>query len=157
MRLQVFLVWLLLCGLYLCLAGALAAEEVIAAALVGAAGAWLTVRVHRLGFFQLRLRPRWLRPSIYLPWSTLQDTWMITAVLWECLRHPRRSGQTLEFAYEDAGGEEGEGRKALMIYAVCITPNEYVLEVPPGRQKVMIRILVGRKLSKSDRLFVEQT
>jgi hypothetical protein len=147
--------WLLFLGLYLLMSG----EANLSEGLAGAAAASFALFMVRLlgdKFKEpLLMKPVWFRLLWRIPVAMFSESWLLLKALVD-----RLAGREVEGVFIDhdfPGEEDGHdaARRAYMTFGVCVTPNSYLVYQDREHKCVLIRQLVGKDLSKVDRLFVE--
>lgn len=147
--------WLLFLGLYLLLAGKGNASELAAGAFAATVTLLLTAMLRERFKRPLRIKPRWLWLLWRVPVAMLTETWQLLVALCRELAGCHVEGEMIEYPFTGPDDRHESARRAVMTFGVCITPNSYLVYVDRQHKRVLIRQLVGKELSKIDRLFVE--
>lgn len=147
--------WLSFLGLYLLFCAKADPAEATAGALAAALTLWLVNMLRDSFRSPLRLKPRWLLLMWRIPWAMLSESWLLLLAVMARLRGKTVDGISIEHSYDFPEDRHESARRAWTTFGVCITPNSYLVFVDRKEKKVLIRQLVGEKLSEVDRLFVE--
>lgn len=147
--------WLLFLGLYLLFCGKADPSEVAAGG-AAAAIALLLVRTLRDSFRSpLRIKAVWLLLLWRIPIAMFAESWLLLVALVRQLTGGRVEGTMVNHPFPFEEDRHEAARRAWMTLGVCITPNSYLVYLDREKKTVLIRQLVGRKLSTVDRVFVE--
>jgi len=136
--------WAALLAIWVVLVDTVRVDELIAGAVAAAVAASIALAVHRLGYIQFAPRAAWLRETPAIAWNVLVDCGLLGAALWRRVVHRRRiHGVMLRmpFHYGDDNGRDG-ARRALVNYAVSLTPNTYVVDIDPDSDSILVHRLV---------------
>jgi len=147
--------WAILLGVYLILVGSASTSELWVGAVLAAGVTVLLSWSKSTGMLALRLRWQDLAPLRYVPGAILRETGQDFYALVRRLAGQEVEGITLRLPFAPTGKDpESATRRALAIFGVTITPNSYVVRVDTDKGEILIRQLVGRELSLSDREFL---
>lgn len=147
--------WLLFLGLYLLFAGKGNTSELAAGAFAATVTLILTGMLGERFKRPLRIKPRWLWLLWRVPVAMLTESWQLLVALCRELSGKRMEGEMIEHPFPGPDDRHESARRAVMTFGVCITPNSYLVYLDREHKRVLIRQLVGKGLSKIDRLFVE--
>lgn len=147
--------WLLFLGFYLLMAGKTDGSELAAGAFAATVTLFLVSMLRERFKKPLRIKPRWLWLLWRVPVAMLTETWQLLAALCRALAGKHVEGELIEYPFHGPDDRHESARRAVMTFGVCITPNSYLVYVDREQKRVLIRQLVGKELSKIDRLFVE--
>jgi len=120
-------------------------EELAAGAVAAALAATVATTVHRRGYIRFQPRLRWLRHTPALLWNVLVDCRLLGVALWQrvVLRRPV-TGTTVRVPFEHGGDTGRDGaRRALVNFAISLTPNSYVIDIDPEAHSLLIHQLVA--------------
>ena len=115
----------------------------------------MAVAVHRRGYIRFWPRARWLLQVPYLAWDVGVDCWLLAGALWNrVVRRRAVRGITIRVPF-DHGGDDGRdgARRALVNFAVSLTPNSYVVDIDPEGDSLLVHRLVDVPL---DRVLVRE-
>jgi len=152
---KVLILWATLWGLYFVAAGAAGIQEAVAGGAVSAAVSWAVLRARSTSEARFLPRPRWLLPFLKVPWTTLQECWLLLIALVRRVTGRFEGGSFIEYDLPPASQDESATRHAITTIGVCLTPNDYIISIDRERRVARIRILVGRDLSGADKAFLE--
>jgi hypothetical protein len=147
--------WLLLLGLYLLLSGETDISEIVAGAATASFTLFL-VRLLREKFKSpLLMKPEWFRLLWRIPLAMFSESWLLLKALVDRLLGREVEGVFIEHDFPGEYDGHDDARRAYLTFGVCVTPNSYLVYQNRENKRVLIRQLVGKELSKVDRLFVE--
>ena len=149
------LAWLLFLALYLLLAGKASPEEGAAGAMAATITLLLARKLRKRFKRPLLLQPAWLLLLWRIPVAMLSESWLLAVALLRQLRGIETEGRLIEHPFTAPQDRHDSARRAFMTCGVCITPNSYLVYVDREKKRVLVRQLVGERISKIDRLFVE--
>jgi hypothetical protein len=121
--------------------------EVLCAALVALAGAFVTRLVLGSGAAGMRPGPSLLAALARQLTRVPTDLWLLAVALARALAGRRRPGRFHELALELAVNEKGNGRRAVIELVGSLAPNTIVLGVDEHR--VVVHQLVARHSERS--------
>ncbi len=147
--------WLIFLGLYLLMAGKANASELAAGAFAATIVLALTGMLGERFKRTLLIKPSWLWLLWRVPVSMLTESWQLLVALCRELSGRHVEGEMIEHPFPGPDDRHESARRAVMTFGVCITPNSYLVYLDREQKRVLIRQLVGKELSKIDRLFVE--
>ncbi|UFS72130.1 hypothetical protein LPW11_08045 [Geomonas sp. RF6] len=153
--LAIALSWVCFSGCYLLLAGSKSPEEIVAAAAASSFLIFLVLHLKHPFKTPLRLKPSWLLLLLRIPWAMLEESWLLLFPLLRRLRGEEVEGVLLEHPFPPPRDYHDAARRAFMTFGVCVTPNSYLLLEDRERDTALVRQLVGKEISKVDRLFLE--
>ena len=118
----------------------------MAAALVAAAA----TAVHHRGYIRFRPRTAWLREAPYLFGAIAVDCVHLAWALWRrVVRREPVTGSTIRVPFHHGGDNGRDGaRRALVNFAVSITPNTYVVDIDPESDSLLVHQLVPMPLDR---------
>lgn len=149
------LLWVACFGLYLAFSGSVSFAEVIAGGIVAATAVLLSMRLRRAFRRPLQCKARWLLPLCRIVPALFAETWQLYGALWRRLTGKPAGGRFIGYPYAYHDDPSAGCRFTVMIFGVSITPNSYPVAYDPKRRMMLLRQLVGEKVSRSDRLFLE--
>jgi multisubunit Na+/H+ antiporter MnhE subunit len=136
-------VWAGLFGLWMLLAGSVAASEIVVGLLAAAIAAAAVEVVRRQGLVRFRPDPRWLLRVRFIPWRTVREFAMVTGALGRSLLGRRVVGR---FIAVDAPVRGSDGRsvarRALMAVGASVAPNSYVVDFDRQGGRIIVHQLV---------------
>ncbi len=132
--------WLALFWLWLLLAGDLNPIEASAAACAATVAATVGEVARTRAAVEPRVPLRWVARAWSVPTQILVDFGIVT---WALVR--RRTGELRE---RDFPAREGAGVRAWAAYAANFSPNAYVVDLDPERDRVLVHDLVPRRASE---------
>jgi len=137
--------WAVLMVVWLLLVDTTDPEELATGAVAAALAATLAAAVHQRGYIRFQPRLRWLRHTPALLWNVVVDCGLLGGALWQrvVLRRPV-TGTTMRvpFEYGSDSGRDG-ARRALVNFAISLTPNSYVIDIDPEAHSLLIHQLVA--------------
>lgn len=140
--------WAALFGAWLLFVESLAVAELVVGVIASAAAASLAEAVREGGYVRFSPRARWL---VHAPRVALQifvDCWILGVALVEQLLG-RRTVRGVMYRVPIHYGDEGSqaaARRALLNFAVSITPNSYVLDLDEDSSTALVHQLVPDRL-----------
>jgi multisubunit Na+/H+ antiporter MnhE subunit len=147
--------WVALLVIWILLVDTFDPEELLVGALAAAISATVAVAVHRRGYIRFWPRARWLLQVPYLVWDVGVDCGLLAVALWNRVvrRRPVR-GETIRVPFHHGGDDGRDGaRRALVNFAVSLTPNSYVVDIDPEGDSLLVHRLVDVPL---DRVLVRE-
>jgi multisubunit Na+/H+ antiporter MnhE subunit len=142
--------WAALMVIWLLLVDTFDPEELIVGALAASVAASVAIAVHRRGYIRFWPRARWAREIPNLMQDVVVDTGLLAKALWQHVvqRRPVR-GETIRvpFHHGDDNGRDG-ARRALVNFAVSLTPNSYVVDIDPEGDSLLVHRLVPVALDR---------
>jgi multisubunit Na+/H+ antiporter MnhE subunit len=142
--------WCALALVWLALVDTLQADELIVGAVSAALAASVAVVVHRRGYIRFWPRLAWLREVPYLVRDVVVDCGLLSVALWQrvVLRRPVH-GVTIRVPFHHGGDTGRDGaRRALVNFAVSLTPNSYVVDIDPEGDTLLVHRLVDMPLDR---------
>jgi hypothetical protein len=103
----------------------------------------------------LLVRGVWFRLLWRIPIAMFAESWQLLVALLRQLAGRGGDGCFIEHRFPGPNDEHEAARRAFMTFGVCITPNSYLVQYDREKGTVLVRQLVGTRISKVDRLFVE--
>ena len=142
--------WAALVVVWLLLVDTLDPDELVVGAFAAAVAASVAVAVHRLGYIRFRPRLAWLREVPALCVGIVADCGLLAAALWRRVVRRERVGGTMFRVPFHHGGDNGRdgARRALVNFAVSITPNSYVVDIDPEGDSLLVHRLVPGPLDR---------
>jgi multisubunit Na+/H+ antiporter MnhE subunit len=140
--------WVALFILWLLLVDTVEAQELLVGAIAASVAAGLAIAVHREGYMRFRPRARWLREAPWLAWEVIADCGLLAGALWrKLIGRQQVHGVTIRvpFHHGGDGGRDG-ARRALVNFAVSLTPNSYVVDIDPEADSLLVHRLVAGPL-----------
>jgi hypothetical protein len=147
--------WSLLLVLYLLLSGNAGLSEVAAGSAAASFVLFLLLLLRDQFKRPLLIKAHWLLLLWRIPVAMFSESWLLTIALLRQLRGGRTHGHLLRHPYTPPADGHQAARIAFMTFGVCITPNSYLVFHDRAEKQVLVRQLVGERISKVDRLFVE--
>jgi multisubunit Na+/H+ antiporter MnhE subunit len=137
--------WAVLLAFWVVLDYSTERDEVLAGAAAAAIGTFLAEFVTRAAGVRLRMRARWLRPALRLPWQAVTDTTAVFAALWRRLARGEEPASGFRELPVRSGGDGAEDltRRVLLTGGRSFTPNAFVLGIDPDRDVMVVHQLVG--------------
>ena len=139
--------WAVLMAAWLLFVDTFAVAEVLAGVVASALAASFAEAVRERGYVRFSPRARWLAHAPRVAWQILVDCWILEVALVRRLqgRRPRGVLYRVPIRY---GGDDSRSaaRRALLNFAVSITPNSYVLDLEPGTGVALVHQLVPDRL-----------
>ena len=138
-----FVSWLLLVDTF-------ASDELLVGAVAAAIAATVAVAIHRRGYTRFRPRLAWLKETPYVVGAVVLDTAILARVLWRrVLLWERLQGEMIRVPF-DHGGDNGRdgARRALVNFAVSLTPNTYVVDIDPEGDSLLVHRLASAPLDR---------
>jgi multisubunit Na+/H+ antiporter MnhE subunit len=136
--------WVLLMAFWVWADDSIMLAELVAGAIVAAAGASVAELSQHQAGSHIRIRIEWLVPALKLPLQVLQDTIVVLGALWRQIvlgQAPRSGFELLPVRYGDDTAE-GVTRRALLIGGKSVAPNTYALGIDADRQALVVHHLV---------------
>lgn len=144
--------WLVVSALaYMLLVGDSATVDWVAAAIIAAVVAALSVPLTVGGAFRLRFHSAWARALPSVAVQIFVDFWIVTrSLLRAMVRRQREVGHFVARSEFPAGGDDDAGRtwRAFVIVAATLSPNSYVVDVDPERRTRLAHDLVPNRASE---------
>jgi len=142
--------WTALALVWLALVDTVRSDELIVGALAAAVSATVATAVLRRGYIRFSPRLVWLTETPYLVRDVLVDCVLLGGALWrKTVRRERVRGVTIRapFHHGDDSGRDG-ARRALVNFAVSLTPNSYVVDIDPEGDSLLVHRLVPVPLDR---------
>lgn len=143
--LRILLLWPVLLGAYLLLAGAASSTELIAGIPTALAASLFAVLLHHLANRQLTLRAPWLRLLARVARSLVSDSVRVGAVLLHSLwrRPPGAVGSQIRQPFRNGDDTPlSAGRRGLVTLGLSLAPNGFVIAMPGGEDAILLHRLV---------------
>lgn len=147
--------WLVFVGLYLLMAGKADVSEITAGAAAASMALYLAGLLRRKFKRPLFMKPGWIVLLWRIPTAMVTESFQLLFALLARLSGREVDGRFIEHEHPAPADEHDSSRRAFMTFGVCITPNSYLVYYDREMRRVLIRQLVGEKLSRVDQLFVE--
>jgi multisubunit Na+/H+ antiporter MnhE subunit len=139
--------WAALLAAWLLFVDSLAPAEVVAGVVASALAASLAEAVRERGYVRFSPRLRWLAHAPRVAWQILVDCWILEVALVRRLRGRRVRGVLYRVPIRYGGDDSrSAARRALLNFAVSITPNSYVLDLEPDTSVALVHQLVPDRL-----------
>jgi multisubunit Na+/H+ antiporter MnhE subunit len=137
--------WALLLAFWVVLDYSTERNEVLAGAAAAALGAFIAGLVTHAGGVRLRMRARWLRPALRLPWQVVTDTAVVFAALWRRLARGEQPASGFREFPVRHGGDSAEDltRRVLLLGGRSVAPNAFALGIDADRDVMVVHELVG--------------
>jgi multisubunit Na+/H+ antiporter MnhE subunit len=142
--------WAALSGVWLLLVDTVRLDELLVGIVASAITATVAAAVHRLGYIRFWPRLAWARELPELVLAVVVDCGLLAQALWRKVvrRQPVR-GQTLRVPFHHGGDNGRDGaRRALVNFAVSLTPNSYVVDIDPEGDSLLVHRLVPAPLDR---------
>jgi len=142
--------WAVLVVVWLLLVDTFAASEFVVGAVAAAIAASAAAAVHRRGYIRFWPRLAWSREVPSLIWETTLDCGRLADALWQrVVLRKRVHGEMFRVPF-DRGGDNGRdgARRALVNFAVSLTPNSYVVDIDPESDTLLVHRLVAAPLDR---------
>jgi multisubunit Na+/H+ antiporter MnhE subunit len=136
-------VWLLLVDTF-------ATDELIVGSAAAAIAATVAAAVHRRGYIQFWPRAAWVTGAPSVVWDVVIDCGLLAGALWRRVirRQPVR-GVMIRVPFHHGGDNGRDGaRRALVNFAVSLTPNSYVVDIDPEGDSLLVHRLVPGPLDR---------
>ncbi len=135
--------WVILAGLYFLFAGQFSPDEAGAAAGTAAVGAICLVLIRAATTRHLSLAAPWHR-VLGAPLAQLApDTWRVGGALVRALAGGGHRGVATWQPFRHGGDDPADaGRRGLVVLAVSLAPNGYVLDLPENAGALLLHRLV---------------
>ena len=142
--------WSALAVVWLLLVDTLQVDELVVGAVAAAIAATVATAVHRRGYIRFWPRAAWLREVPSLLWDIVVDCALLAGALWRSVvRREQVHGVTLRVPFHHGGDNGRDGaRRALVNFAVSITPNSYVVDIDPEGDSLLVHRLVPVPLDR---------
>jgi multisubunit Na+/H+ antiporter MnhE subunit len=139
--------WAALLAAWLLFVDTFALAEILAGVVASAFAASLAEAVRERGYVRFAPQLRWLGHAPRVTWQILVDCWILELALIQRLRGRRVRG-VMDRVPITYGGEDSRSaaRRALLNFAVSITPNSYVLDLEPDTRVALVHQLVPGRL-----------
>jgi multisubunit Na+/H+ antiporter MnhE subunit len=140
--------WAALMAAWLLFVESLALAEVLAGVVASAVAAGTAEAVRERGYVRFSPRARWLVRVPRVGWQILTDCWILGGALVEQIRG-RRTVRGVMYRVPIAYGDDSSqaaARRALLNFAVSITPNSYVLDLDEDTSTALVHQLVPARL-----------
>jgi len=142
--------WAALMLLWLALVDTLDPAELLVGAVAAAIASTVGLAVHQRGYIRFQPRAAWLLQAPSLVVSVVVDCALLTGALWrKTVRRENVHGITIRvpFHHGDDSGRDG-ARRALVNFAVSLTPNSYVVDIDPEADSLLVHRLVPAPLDR---------
>lgn len=142
--------WGALALVWLLLVDTVRSDELVVGALAAAIGATVATVVLRRGYVRFSPRAAWLSETPYVVRDVFVDCILLGRALWRrTVRNERVRGETIRvpFHHGDDSGLDG-ARRALVNFAVSLTPNSYVVDIDPEGDSLLVHRLVPVPLDR---------
>jgi len=136
--------WVALAVIWLLLVDTVHADELIVGAVAAGLAASVATAVHHRGYIRFSPRLRWLLEAPSLLAAVVVDCGLLAGALWRrlVLREDVR-GQMIRVPFRHGGDNGRDGaRRALVNFAVSLTPNSYVVDIDPEGDSLLVHRLV---------------
>jgi len=136
--------WAALLFVWFLLVDTLRSDELIVGSVAAAVAAAVAAVVHRRGYIRFSPRARWIRQTPAVCRGIIIDCAKLAGALWRrVVRREHVEGVTFRvpFVYGGENGRDG-ARRALVNFAVSITPNSYVIDIDPEADSLLVHMLV---------------
>jgi multisubunit Na+/H+ antiporter MnhE subunit len=142
--------WAALAAVWLLLVDTTDPEELLVGSVAAAIAATVAVAVHRRGYIRFWPRARWGREVPYLAWDATVDCGRLAMALWRrVVRRERVRGASIRVPFHHGGDNGRDGaRRALVNFAVSLTPNSYVVDIDPESDTLLVHRLVPAALDR---------
>jgi multisubunit Na+/H+ antiporter MnhE subunit len=137
--------WAALAAAWLLLVDTLQWQELVVGAAAAALSATVAVVAHRRGYIRFWPRLSWGRHIPVLVWDVVNDCGLLAGALWRrVIRRQPVNGTLVRVPFHHGGdiGRDG-ARRALVNFAVSLTPNSYVVDIDPEADSLLVHQLVG--------------
>jgi multisubunit Na+/H+ antiporter MnhE subunit len=142
--------WVALGVIWLLLVDTTNPEELLVGAVAASLAATVALAVHRQGYIRFWPRARWLGELPHVMQDVIVDCGLLTGALWRTLvlRQPVH-GETIRVPFHHGGDNGRDGaRRALVNFAVSLTPNSYVIDIDPEADSLLVHRLVPVTLDR---------
>jgi multisubunit Na+/H+ antiporter MnhE subunit len=142
--------WAALAVVWLLLVDTFQADELVVGAVAAAIAATVGTVVQRRGYIRFWPRAAWVLETPYLIGGIVVDCGLLARALWRrlVLRRPVH-GETIRVPFHHGGDTGRDGaRRALVNFAVSITPNSYVVDMDPEGDNLLVHRLVPVPLDR---------
>jgi multisubunit Na+/H+ antiporter MnhE subunit len=142
--------WAVLFVLWLLLVDTVQWEELVVGSAAAAVSATVAVVLLRRGYLRFHPRAAWLGEIPWLVWDVIVDCGLLAGALWRkvVLRQPVE-GVTIRVPFHHGGDNGRDGaRRALVNFAVSLTPNSYVVDIDPEADSLLVHRLVPCPLDR---------
>jgi multisubunit Na+/H+ antiporter MnhE subunit len=142
--------WTALALVWLALVDTVRSDELIVGALAAAVAATVATAVLSRGYIRFSPRLSWLTETPYLVRDVLVDCVLLAGALWRrTVRGEPVRGVAIRvpFHHGDDSGRDG-ARRALVNFAVSLTPNSYVVDIDPESDSLLVHRLVPVPLDR---------
>jgi multisubunit Na+/H+ antiporter MnhE subunit len=142
--------WAVLVVVWLLLVDTVDAEELLVGAVAASVAATVAAAVHRRGYILFSPRVIWLREVPWIAWNVVRDCGLLADALWrKVVRRERVRGVTLRVPFHHGGDNGRDGaRRALVNFAVSLTPNSYVVDIDPEGDSLLVHRLAPVALDR---------
>jgi multisubunit Na+/H+ antiporter MnhE subunit len=140
--------WAALMGAWLLFTESLALAELLGGVVASAVAATLAEAVREQGYVRFAPRGRWVNHIPRVGAQILVDCWILGRALVTQLRGRRQIRGVMyrvPIRYGDQGSE-ASARRALLNFAVSITPNSYVVDLDEETSTALVHQLVPDRL-----------
>lgn len=148
--------WCLYLCLYLLFAGSIEPAEITAGLITATVTLLLVARLKSRFRRTTSIKPLWLVYLLRIPFSMLQESWLLLTALGKRVAGKEATGIFIEHHCPGCDYDRHDAaRRAFLTFGVCVTPNSYLVWWDRASGKVLLRQLVGKEISPVDRVFVE--
>jgi multisubunit Na+/H+ antiporter MnhE subunit len=137
--------------MWLLLVDTVRSDELVVGALAAAVGATVATLVLRRGYVRFSPRAAWLSETPYVIRDVFVDCALLGGALWRrTVRRERVRGESIRVPFhhgDDESGRDG-ARRALVNFAVSMTPNSYVVDIDPEGDSLLVHRLVPVPLDR---------
>jgi len=142
--------WAALAAIWLVLVDTVQPDELIVGSAAAAIAATLATAVHRRGYIRFRPRAAWVSEVPYLLGGIVVDCGLLAMALWlRVARRRRVTGAMIRVPFHHGAQTGRDGaRRALVNFAVSITPNSYVVDIDPEGDSLLVHRLVPVPLDR---------
>jgi multisubunit Na+/H+ antiporter MnhE subunit len=142
--------WVALAVVWLLLVDTFQPDELLVGAGAAAIAATVGTVVQQRGYIEFWPRAAWLLQTPYLIGDIVVDCGLLAGALWRRVigRQPLR-GETIRVPFHHGADTGRDGaRRALVNFAVSITPNSYVVDIDPEGDSLLVHRLVPVPLDR---------
>jgi multisubunit Na+/H+ antiporter MnhE subunit len=142
--------WVALALVWLLLVDTLEVDELVVGAAAAAIAATVATAVHRRGYIRFRPKAAWLLETPHLIVGVVVDCGLLAHALWRrVVRREPIEGVTLRVPFHHGGDTGHDGaRRALVNFAVSLTPNSYVVDIDPEGDSLLVHNLIPVPLDR---------
>ncbi len=142
--------WAALVIVWLLLVDTLFWQELVVGALAASVSATVAVALHRQGYIRFWPRARWSREVPALVWDVVADCALLAGALWrKVVVRQAVTGVMIRVPFHHGGDNGRDGaRRALVNFAVSLTPNSYIVDIDPEADSLLVHRLVPGPLDR---------